>query len=136
VRTAAVNRKFGHDVFKECSDEASQNWEQTAHKSAVAVESANLEITVLTILERLELLGGNTGKCVPILFRLKRTRTEVGVITLFAMWLLQGVPHYDSALNSNAGQQRSASNFTALAAQQIDPAHACKVVSCSNSPRK
>lgn len=33
VSTEAVNRKFGHDVFKECSEEARNSWEQ-AHKSA------------------------------------------------------------------------------------------------------
>ena len=33
VSTAAVNRKFGHDVFKECSDEARQKWD-VAHKTA------------------------------------------------------------------------------------------------------
>jgi hypothetical protein len=27
VSAAAVNRKFGHDVFKECSDEARQKWD-------------------------------------------------------------------------------------------------------------
>jgi len=26
VSTAAVNRKLGHDVFKECSDEARRKW--------------------------------------------------------------------------------------------------------------
>lgn len=25
----AVNRKFGHDVFKECSDEARKKWQET-----------------------------------------------------------------------------------------------------------
>jgi len=30
VSTAAANRKFGHDIFKECAEEARQNWEQTA----------------------------------------------------------------------------------------------------------
>jgi hypothetical protein len=33
VSTAAINQKFGHDVFKECSEEARQNWDQT-HKTA------------------------------------------------------------------------------------------------------
>jgi hypothetical protein len=33
VSAEAVNRKFGHDVFKECSEEARDSWEQ-AHKSA------------------------------------------------------------------------------------------------------
>lgn len=27
VSIAAANRKFGHDVFKECSEEARKNWE-------------------------------------------------------------------------------------------------------------
>jgi hypothetical protein len=27
VSAAAVNRKFGHDVFKECAETASKNWE-------------------------------------------------------------------------------------------------------------
>lgn len=34
VSTAAANRKFGHDVFKECSEEAYKSWERTAPKSA------------------------------------------------------------------------------------------------------
>jgi len=33
VSTAAINRKFGHDVFQECWQEARKNWEQ-AHKLA------------------------------------------------------------------------------------------------------
>lgn len=33
VSTQAVNRKFGHDVFKECSDEARHRWEES-RKSA------------------------------------------------------------------------------------------------------
>lgn len=33
VSAEAVNRKFGHDVFKECSEEARDSWKQ-AHKSA------------------------------------------------------------------------------------------------------
>jgi hypothetical protein len=33
VSIEAVNRKFGHDVFKECSDEARQKWEES-RKSA------------------------------------------------------------------------------------------------------
>jgi hypothetical protein len=33
VSAEAVNRKFGHDVFKECSEEARKSWEQ-ARKSA------------------------------------------------------------------------------------------------------
>jgi hypothetical protein len=28
VSTATANRKFGHDVFKECSEQARKNWEQ------------------------------------------------------------------------------------------------------------
>jgi len=28
VSTAAVNRKFGHDVFKECAEDAQKNLEQ------------------------------------------------------------------------------------------------------------
>jgi hypothetical protein len=28
VSSAAANRKFGHDVFKECGGEARQNWER------------------------------------------------------------------------------------------------------------
>jgi len=28
MSTAAANRKFGHDVFKECAEEARKNWEQ------------------------------------------------------------------------------------------------------------
>lgn len=28
ISTAAANRKFGHDVFKECRDEARKTWEQ------------------------------------------------------------------------------------------------------------
>ena len=31
--TAAANRKFGHDVFKECVAEAGQSWEQSLSKS-------------------------------------------------------------------------------------------------------
>jgi len=30
----AVNRKFGHDVFKECAEEARRNWERTHPISA------------------------------------------------------------------------------------------------------
>jgi len=33
VSTAAINSKFGHDVFEECWQEARKNWEQ-AHRSA------------------------------------------------------------------------------------------------------
>jgi len=33
VSAEAVNRKFGHDVFKECSDDARQKWD-AAHKTA------------------------------------------------------------------------------------------------------
>lgn len=33
VSTEAANRKFGHDVFKECSEEASKKW-QGSRKSA------------------------------------------------------------------------------------------------------
>jgi hypothetical protein len=33
VSTEAVNRKFGHDVFKECSEGARRGWEE-ARKSA------------------------------------------------------------------------------------------------------
>jgi hypothetical protein len=33
VSIAAINRKFGHDVFEECWQEARRNWEQT-HRSA------------------------------------------------------------------------------------------------------
>jgi hypothetical protein len=33
VSTAAANRKFGHDVFKECAEEARKSWEQTNAKS-------------------------------------------------------------------------------------------------------
>jgi hypothetical protein len=29
VSMRAVNRKFGHDVFKECAEEARKNWERT-----------------------------------------------------------------------------------------------------------
>jgi hypothetical protein len=29
VSTEAVNRKFGHDVFDECSDEAHKKWQET-----------------------------------------------------------------------------------------------------------
>lgn len=29
VSTEAVNRKFGHDVFKECSEEARKKWQET-----------------------------------------------------------------------------------------------------------
>jgi hypothetical protein len=28
VSTAAVNRKFGHDVFEECAEDARKNWER------------------------------------------------------------------------------------------------------------
>jgi hypothetical protein len=35
VSAEAVNRRFGHDVFKECSEEARKRWEQ-ARKSAMA----------------------------------------------------------------------------------------------------
>jgi hypothetical protein len=35
VSTTAINRKFGHDVFEECGQEARKNWEQ-AHRSAMS----------------------------------------------------------------------------------------------------
>jgi hypothetical protein len=33
VSSEAENGKFGHDVFKECAEEARKNWERTAWKS-------------------------------------------------------------------------------------------------------
>jgi hypothetical protein len=37
VSAAAANRKFGHDVFKECAGVASKNWDQT-QKSLLGLE--------------------------------------------------------------------------------------------------
>lgn len=34
VSSEATSRKFGHDVFQECAEEARKNWERTASMSA------------------------------------------------------------------------------------------------------